>query len=59
MFCNKTGYLGKNCSVSCEQLLGKSYSNCENYTVCLENEFCYCASGYTGASCERSRYCKV
>ncbi|XP_068902347.1 uncharacterized protein [Tenebrio molitor] len=54
MFCNKTGYLGKNCSVSCEQLLGKSYSNCENYTVCLENEFCYCASGYTGASCERT-----
>ncbi|CAH1380816.1 unnamed protein product [Tenebrio molitor] len=53
-FCNKIGYLGKNCSLSCEQLLGKSYSNCENHTVCLENELCYCASGYTGASCERT-----
>ncbi|CAH1382012.1 unnamed protein product [Tenebrio molitor] len=49
--CTKIGYLGKNCNISCEELLGRSYSNCSNHKICLENEICYCGWGYTGSFC--------
>jgi hypothetical protein len=55
-FCNKIGYLGKHCNISCEEVLGRSYSYCSNYKICLENEICYCAWGYTGLFCNESKY---
>jgi hypothetical protein len=49
--CDKPGYVGKYCNISCEEVLGKSYSKCEKHKICLENEICYCAWGYKGRSC--------
>jgi hypothetical protein len=49
--CDKPGYVGKYCNISCEELLGKTYSKCEKHKICLENEICYCAWGYKGRSC--------
>jgi hypothetical protein len=50
-FCDRPGYLGKNCNITCEKSLGKSHSNCEKHKICLENEICSCAWGYKGTSC--------
>jgi hypothetical protein len=55
-FCNKIGYLGKNCDISCEEILGISYWDCSNHKICLENEICYCSWGYTGSFCNESKY---
>jgi hypothetical protein len=53
-FCHKTGQLGKNCDLSCEELLDKSSPNCQKHTICLENGICSCAWGYKGSSCSET-----
>jgi hypothetical protein len=55
-FCHKTGQLGKNCDLSCEELLDKSSPNCQKHTICLENGICSCAWGYKGSSCSESKF---
>jgi hypothetical protein len=53
-FCHKPGQLGKNCDLSCEELLDRSSSQCQRHKICLENGICCCAWGYTGSSCSES-----
>jgi hypothetical protein len=52
--CEKKGYIGKYCNITCSQVLGKSHSNCENYMICSENSNCYCPWGYEGEFCNKT-----
>jgi hypothetical protein len=52
--CKKRGYIGNHCNISCSQVLGKSYPNCETYKICTENSNCSCAWGYEGEFCNKS-----
>jgi hypothetical protein len=52
--CENRGYIGKHCNISCSQVLGKSYPNCETYKICSENSNCSCAWGYEGEFCNKS-----
>jgi hypothetical protein len=52
--CEKRGYIGNNCNISCSQVLGKSYPNCETYKICSENSNCSCAWGYGGEFCNKT-----
>jgi hypothetical protein len=54
--CEKIGYIGKYCNISCSQVLGKSYPNCETYQTRLENSNCSCAWGYEGEFCNESLF---
>jgi hypothetical protein len=54
--CEKGGYIGKYCNISCSQVLGKLYPNCESYQICLENSNCSCAWGYEGEFCNESLF---
>jgi hypothetical protein len=54
--CEKKGYIGKYCNITCSQVLGKSHSNCENYMICSENSNCYCPWGYEGEFCNKSLF---
>ncbi|XP_068895202.1 receptor-type tyrosine-protein phosphatase S-like isoform X10 [Tenebrio molitor] len=52
--CENRGYIGKHCNISCSQVLGKSYPNCETYKICSENSNCSCAWGYEGEFCNKT-----
>ncbi|XP_068895209.1 receptor-type tyrosine-protein phosphatase beta-like isoform X17 [Tenebrio molitor] len=52
--CKKRGYIGNHCNISCSQVLGKSYPNCETYKICTENSNCSCAWGYEGEFCNKT-----
>lgn len=56
-FCPEKGFIGAECNIRCEEILGRNSKYCENYKICLENQRCSCPKGYEGDDfCNRSWY---
>ncbi|XP_063924933.1 uncharacterized protein LOC135138840 [Zophobas morio] len=48
----KVGFLGKTCSINCEDVLGEKYKHCENHKIWYNNVY-ECPWGYSGDSCDK------
>ncbi|XP_063924961.1 uncharacterized protein LOC135138865 isoform X1 [Zophobas morio] len=48
----KVGFLGKTCSIKCEDVLGEKYNYCENHKIWYNNIY-ECPWGYSGDSCDK------
>ena len=51
----KVGFLGKTCSIKCEDVLGEKYNYCENHKIWYNNIY-ECPWGYSGDSCDKGGY---
>ncbi|KYB27595.1 hypothetical protein TcasGA2_TC033056 [Tribolium castaneum] len=52
-----SGRFGTYCNITCESVLGKEFSQCEKCQICVNETYCYCASGYKGEKC--SKFCEA
>ena len=53
--CDKPGFLGKDCNIPCDVVLGSSYPHCESHKICQDASSCFCSWGYTGQDCNESK----
>ncbi|KAJ3647524.1 hypothetical protein Zmor_019396 [Zophobas morio] len=52
--CDKPGFLGKDCNIPCDVVLGSSYPHCESHKICQDASSCFCSWGYTGQDCNET-----
>nr|XP_008195741.2 PREDICTED: receptor-type tyrosine-protein phosphatase C-like isoform X2 [Tribolium castaneum] len=43
---------GSSCEISCSDVLGKEFKNCEEHKMCTSKDNCRCFDGYTGEYCD-------
>jgi hypothetical protein len=54
VLCDKAGFLGSECNLSCSTILGASYPNCENHRICQGGSNCFCSWGYQEPFCNQT-----
>lgn len=54
------GTFGKNCIISCKNLINQDFEYCDKHQICSENNsHCHCAWGYEGQTCTEGKINKI